>query len=316
MIFENNKIWDIELHKAISIIIPVFNREAMLDRCLSSVANLRDHNHEVVIIDDGSTDKSVDVAKTWILQLNCPAILFVKKNGGVHTARNLGIKKARGKFVLFLDSDDEILPDAINLLVSAYKNNCYKKKYFRVCGHVITPDGKLHGKSFPWFINLMPRGIAYALKKWTKGEHAGIIRRDLLEDHAWPEPEGVKFVTERVLWDELWKKYDGFFIDEAIMIYHTENEISLSNSYRTIQRVKDFCWMDAYYVDNPSKYHLSFLKWLYYLIKYCVRKRSLCILGVDFIYEVDSPCAKKISYFISPIIYCIAKKYVSKISDH
>lgn len=94
----------------ISIIIPLYNKEKAIQRTLNSVLSQSYQNFEIVIIDDGSTDKSVEVVK----QLKDHRIrLFAKPNGGPSSARNMGIEKASGEWIMFLDADDELINDAL-----------------------------------------------------------------------------------------------------------------------------------------------------------------------------------------------------------
>ncbi len=89
----------------ISIVIPVYNGENTLDRCIGSVLSQSYEDYEMILVDDGSTDNSFSV----ISKYDDKRIRYVKKeNGGVSSARNLGIELSNGKYVLFLDCDDEL----------------------------------------------------------------------------------------------------------------------------------------------------------------------------------------------------------------
>ena len=93
-----------------SIIIPVYNVEKYLKRCLESVRQQTFSDFEVIIINDGSTDKSLSVAKKY------PYQIITTENKGLSSARNLGIKKAKGDYLLFLDSDDFLEKDLLKEL--------------------------------------------------------------------------------------------------------------------------------------------------------------------------------------------------------
>lgn len=88
-----------------SIIIPIYNSENYIERCLLSVLNQNFDDYECILVDDGSTDRSLEICKSVINEKSNFQI-FSKENGGVSSARNFGLKKSNGKFVLFLDSDD------------------------------------------------------------------------------------------------------------------------------------------------------------------------------------------------------------------
>jgi len=94
---------------AISLIIPVYNVEEYIRECLTSVLQQTFTDYEVIIVDDGSTDKSIQIALETI-QNDPRFLIFHKENGGQSSARNLALAHARGKYIQFLDSDDTILP--------------------------------------------------------------------------------------------------------------------------------------------------------------------------------------------------------------
>lgn len=94
----------------ISVVIPLYNKEASIKQSLMSVLSQSYQNFEVVIVDDGSTDNSV--AKVEEIQ-DSRIRLIRQKNGGPSKARNTGVKNAKGEWILFLDADDEFLPEAL-----------------------------------------------------------------------------------------------------------------------------------------------------------------------------------------------------------
>lgn len=98
----------------ISIIIPLYNKEENISRTIDSVLNLKYNNWELIIIDDGSTDNSASLVKSYLYDNRIKYIH--KTNGGVSSARNLGVKKSHGKWIIFLDADDYFLPDALDIL--------------------------------------------------------------------------------------------------------------------------------------------------------------------------------------------------------
>jgi len=99
----------------VSIIIPVYNTEAYIYQCLKSCQEQDYSNLEFIVIDDGSTDNSSNIIKSFLDDTRFTYIL--KENGGAASARNRGIIEAKGIFLFFLDSDDYIISDAITSLV-------------------------------------------------------------------------------------------------------------------------------------------------------------------------------------------------------
>ena len=101
----------------ISVIIPLYNKEPIIERSLQSVLSQDYDDFEVVVVNDGSTDRSADIVRS----INDPRIrLIEQENGGPSKARNTGTKSARGEWILFLDADDELLPGALNYFSENY----------------------------------------------------------------------------------------------------------------------------------------------------------------------------------------------------
>lgn len=106
----------------ISIVIPVYNVEKYLDRCLESVTNQTYKNLEIILVDDGSLDFSLTICKSWEKKDNRIKV-FHKENGGLSDARNYGVTKANGEYIFFIDSDDCMSKDTIETLYKAIIDN-------------------------------------------------------------------------------------------------------------------------------------------------------------------------------------------------
>ena len=118
----------------LSIVIPVYNVEDYLDRCLSSVISASGiQMTEIILVDDGSTDKSGRIADSYADQYEYIES-FHKTNGGLSDARNYGLEKAKGKYVVFIDSDDMVVPDGLDRVyteeTSLLKVTCFLKKEY------------------------------------------------------------------------------------------------------------------------------------------------------------------------------------------
>lgn len=108
----------------ISIIIPNYNGEKFLIQCLDSVVNQNYVNKEIIIVDDGSTDYSIEIIKKYIKKHSQDSIKFIfQSNLNASIARNEGIKVASGDYVLFLDSDDILENNIINKCIKDIKKN-------------------------------------------------------------------------------------------------------------------------------------------------------------------------------------------------
>lgn len=96
----------------VSIVIPAYNSEKFIGRCLSSIAHQTYQNIEIVVVNDGSNDSTSEIVKK--MQKSDPRIVYISQaNSGVSSARNTGINASTGEFITFIDSDDTIEPDTI-----------------------------------------------------------------------------------------------------------------------------------------------------------------------------------------------------------
>ena len=99
----------------LSIITPVYNVEAYLDKCVQSVLSQSYRNIEMILVDDGSTDSSAVLCDKWA-QEDSRVIVIHKVNGGVSSARNAGLEVASGEFITFVDPDDLLLQKPMLLI--------------------------------------------------------------------------------------------------------------------------------------------------------------------------------------------------------
>ena len=143
-----SKIADYESKALISIIVPIYNVEKYLRQCLDSIQDQSYQNFECLLINDGSPDNSADICKEYVSK--DPRFRYIEKeNGGVSSARNLGLEHSKGEYITFIDSDDWVDSDYLEVLyksltdekadvaVSTYKqfnmddNNYYVHSYQR-----------------------------------------------------------------------------------------------------------------------------------------------------------------------------------------
>lgn len=102
----------------ISIIVPIFNTEKHLHQCLDSISSQSYENFECLLINDGSTDASASICREYVAK-DARFRYFEKENGGVSSARNLGIERSGGAYITFIDSDDWVEFDYLEVLYSA-----------------------------------------------------------------------------------------------------------------------------------------------------------------------------------------------------
>lgn len=111
------------MNNKVSIIIPIYNCERFLQKCLETILNQKYENIEVILVDDGSTDNSLEICKQYE-KIYSKVKVIEKENGGVSSARNAGLLESTGEFVLFVDGDDYIEKDCISKCMDIIiKNN-------------------------------------------------------------------------------------------------------------------------------------------------------------------------------------------------
>lgn len=182
-----------------SIIVPIYNVERYLEQCIESVLAQDYQNYELILVDDGSPDNSIDICVKYAKQYS--NIVFIHKiNGGVSDARNAGIQIARGEYLMFLDSDDywegtSILSDLQNIItennpdvIFNYMSSVYPDK---IVNHYINRD-KLIGSFKEDFQDLYQDGI-YLGFPFTK-----IMKRELILKHQ------LFFIKGRTFEDVIW----------------------------------------------------------------------------------------------------------------
>ena len=128
----------------VSIIVPVYNVEKYLTKCIDSIINQTYKYLEIILVDDGSTDNSSQICDQYAIKDNRIKVIH-KENGGLSDARNVGIKNSTGEYLSFIDSDDYIDKDMIECLYNAITNT---NSDIAVCGKYIEGEtGKYYLKN-------------------------------------------------------------------------------------------------------------------------------------------------------------------------
>ena len=113
----------------ISVVIPVYNVEKYLEECIESVLRQSYQNFEIILVDDGSTDRSGIICDTYAAQDKRIQVVH-QKNGGLSVARNTGFERSSGEYIYFLDSDDWIVPETLAGLVNKLKEDDAEAVFF------------------------------------------------------------------------------------------------------------------------------------------------------------------------------------------
>lgn len=126
------------MNPLISIIVPIYNVERFLDRCVQSIINQTYKNLEILLIDDGSPDDCPNIAAQWARK-DYRVKVYHKSNGGLSDARNYGLDRAKGEYIAFVDSDDYIEPEMYEIMIKGILDNQCE---LACCGRYYTNDSK------------------------------------------------------------------------------------------------------------------------------------------------------------------------------
>lgn len=121
----------------VSIIVPVYNAFQYLNRCIESLVNQTINDIEIILIDDGSTDDSLLICREWASK-DKRIVVIEQENSGVSSARNVGLDNAKGDYIMFVDSDDYMLPQMCEKMIATIES---KKADLVVCGTTETGGG-------------------------------------------------------------------------------------------------------------------------------------------------------------------------------
>lgn len=209
----------------LSIIVPVYNTdEERLYRCFQSISKIREINYECLIIDDGSKKETGDFCRKFSTN-NDKFKYIYKENGGVSSARNLGLEYAQGEWILFVDSDDKIAPENF-------------KKYISTNYDLIFTDIEMintKNKSHIWTAFEQSEGrvkINDILRRMTitgiiNGPCGKFIKRDFIKKYNIRFDENMIIGEDAVFLLEILKKISSmYYYSESSYIYFKENETS------------------------------------------------------------------------------------------
>jgi glycosyltransferase involved in cell wall biosynthesis len=227
----------------ISIIIPVFNAEKFILKCLESILKQTFINYEVILVNDGSTDSSEEIIRSFIEE-KYNWTLVSKVNEGVAVARNLGLEKSRGNYITFIDADDFVEANYLEKLYNSFSiNNCN----LSCCGyydHSFYGVSKLNNyKSYSdktievdEFIKLLFSQIGGVL--WDKMFDARIIKENKIQMNL-----EVYFYEDSIFVLDYLNYTDKIrIIDEPLYNYNRINEISFTSKidYSWKENVKNY----------------------------------------------------------------------------
>ena len=242
----------------ISIIIPIYNVEKYLNSCIESILSQPVKDFELLLINDGSKDNSLVICNEYATK-DSRIKVFDKPNGGVSSARNLGLDNATGEYIMFVDADDRLTPNALMMFLP------YTPDYDLVRMNVmmLNPDGssqKLHLVATEDKKEAMDLSIKNSI---IVGPISALFRRSLFEEH------NIRFDTKLQIGEDwvvstqlLYHARSFIFLpDKIAYIYDKTNEASCTNNLsftKCIQHYYALQKLEELVAEERSQYNAAF----------------------------------------------------------
>lgn len=303
----------------VSVIIPVYNVASFLPRCLDSLLNQTLSDIQIILINDGSEDNSGSICDNYASK-DSRVVVFHKKNEGVTIARSLGVKNAKGDWIMFVDGDDTLPCDALyRLYYKVNENSCdiiqgcwyncfgtHKRK-----GYLLR-NGKMTGKEF---IHQLLSGGA------PVGILGKMIRKDLFDQNVMNIPSEITNNEDLLMNIYLAKKAEYVFFDTKGLIYNYNIRGGSASNRRLNQGKWDLLFSELRKALS-CEFNVDYYKYVIYMM---VRLRvkdaeidftkseffNLCVTNL-YNYGILSRVNISIRYLKSPnlINYYIIKFYI------
>lgn len=200
----------------ITVFTPTYNRAHLLKRVYKSLLQQHMHDFEWLLIDDGSTDATENVVRSFIAEGKILIKYFKQPNLGKHVAINKGVLNAQGTYFLMLDSDDYLPVNALLIL----KEKIVYAKQFKNIGGVVGRKTFVNKQLIltKFKENTISNSLDIRFKYNVQGDLAEVFKTAVLKDFPFPEIENEKFCPEALVWNRIAQKYDLLFFNEAIYV--------------------------------------------------------------------------------------------------
>lgn len=243
----------------ISIIIPVYNCEKYIKDTIQSVCQQTYKNWEMIIVNDCSKDKSLEIARENVADITEKVkVIGLKQNSGVAIARNEALKVARGEFIAYLDGDDLWKKDKLKKQVKFMKSNNYNFTYTKY--EYLKEDGKTKE------IKIFPKSLTYkqSLKNTVILTSTVMINRQLLDEKLLIMPNIRRGQDTATWWQILKEGNTAWGLDEVFTAYRRQAQSLSFNKVKAIKRTWNL-------YRNVEKFGI--IKSAYYFLHYAVNAK-------------------------------------------
>ena len=224
----------------VSVIVPIYNVEKYLSKCLDSLINQTLDDIEIILVNDGSTDNSGNIAKEYKDKYSDKIIYFEKENGGLSDARNFGIPYTKGEYIAFLDSDDYIEEDAYEKMYEKAKK---EDADYIECDFIWEyPNKQIFDKRIE-YIDKKDMVAKVRVVAWNK-----LIKRELIIKNNITFPKGLRYEDIEFTYKLIPFLEKVSYIDKPFVHY-----VQRKNSIANVQNVKT---ADIFTIlENVEKYY-------------------------------------------------------------
>lgn len=207
-----------------TIFTPTYNRSHTLHRVFNSLRAQTLHNFEWLVIDDGSTDDTDKLVAEWMKSADFPLRYVRQDHAGKHVAYNRALTEARGQFFSCLDSDDALVPDALEKLSRLWNTipEGERHAFCSVSGLCCDQNGKIIGDKFPiepFDADLREQKYVYRLR----GEKWGVGLTDIVRRYPYPEIPGIHFIPEGIVFLDIAKIFKARAANEIVRVYYVDD---------------------------------------------------------------------------------------------
>jgi glycosyltransferase involved in cell wall biosynthesis len=215
---------------AISIVMPAYNAEKYIKEAIDSIIGQSFSNFECIIVDDGSTDSTRDIIRSY----NDERIVLLENKHDYIASLNLGMDAARGKYIARMDADDIMHPDRLKMQYSVMES----EPSITVCGTWMQHIGE---RIPPGSIAVSANGLVeFPLLQFLKGNFmfhpTAVIRRNFLIENKLHYEKNYIYAEDLKLWTEIAKLGGKFYIDSQVLLHYRISETQITNQKREEQK--------------------------------------------------------------------------------
>lgn len=276
--------------KLLTIFTPAYNRAYILPNLYNSLLAQTDSCFEWVIVDDGSSDNTEELVNSWIKENKIHIVYKKQSNQGKHIAINTGLTLAKGELFFIVDSDDDLTPDAVEIVRHFWNSNRPGMDISGILSYRQFHDGRLVGTTLPIGLSrckLRETGSKYG----STGDKVVIYRTEVMKKYPYPQFEGERFLGESVVFNQIDDEYDMLVMNSRIYNFDYQED-GLSQDFRKLYRnnpngfllqfEQSLKYADGFKARIKTTAHIACLCWHLNKIKYYFSNKSLLLRVLAF----------------------------------